>query len=62
MRSKLRLFALVGVLATAVDFLLLIFLARGSTELWLADVIALVAAAVVAYVLNRAITFRGDPM
>ncbi len=62
MRSKLRLFALVGVLATAVDFLLLVVLSRGSMSLWLADVIALMAAAFVAYVLNRSITFRGDPM
>ncbi len=61
MRSRLRLFALVGLLATAVDFLLLIGLADRSVGLWLADLIALFAAAVTAYILNRVITFRGDP-
>lgn len=61
MRSRLRLFAIVGVLATGVDYFLLVRLADGSTDVWLADVIALVAAALVAYTLNRVITFRGDP-
>lgn len=61
MRSRLRLFALVGVLATAVDWLLLVLLDR-SLALWVADLVALAAAAVAAYVLNRVITFRGDPM
>jgi len=61
-RSRLRLFALVGVLATIVDlglFLLLIGDGVGLTW-WTADVLALASAAVVAYLLNRWITFRGD--
>jgi putative flippase GtrA len=36
------------------------WLSRGPLALWAADVLALSAAAAVAYVLNRVITFRGD--
>ena len=60
MRSRLRLFAVVGVLATAVDIALVLALS-GPVGLWQSDVVALVAAAAVAYTLNRLITFRGDP-
>ncbi len=60
MRSRLRLFAFVGLLATGVDLGGLI-LAEGQISLALADGLALTAAAVVAYLLNRTITFRGDP-
>lgn len=62
MRSQLRLFALVGILATAVDFFLLVGLVENSVSLWIADVVALTVAAAVAYTLNRVITFRGDPL
>ncbi len=62
MRSRLRLFALVGLLATTVDGSVLLALERLSLPLWAADLVALGAAAVVAYLLNRVITFRGDPM
>ncbi len=72
MRSRLRLFALVGILATAVDlglFLALTGSARGDSSvesltgatLALLDLIALFAAALVSYALNRTITFRGKP-
>ena len=63
MRSRLRLFALVGVLATAVDLgLFLVLSADDPVGLrpWAADVVGLAVAAVVAYLLNRWITFRGD--
>ncbi len=61
MRSRLRLFALVGAIATAVDFGLLILLAgRWPSVVW-ANAVALVAAAVVAYGMNRRLTFKGDP-
>ena len=58
MRSRLRLLLLVGVLATAVDVGLL--LALGSRGLVRADLIALGVAALLGYVLNRTVTFRGD--
>ena len=59
MRSRLRLFLLVGVAATAVDVGLL--LALGSRGLVSADLIALCVAAFFGYLLNRTVTFRGDP-
>ncbi len=65
MRSRLRLFAAVGSVATAVDIGLLLYLV-GQVEtltvgrLVQANAVALAAAAIVAYVLNRQITFRGD--
>ena len=61
LRSRLRLFAIVGALATAVDIGLFLWLAPDRLDVWLADIVALVAAAVTAYALNRVITFRGDP-
>lgn len=61
MRSRLRLFALVGSVATAVDLFLFLLLARRWSSLVAANVVALVAAATVAYTLNRRLTFRGDP-
>lgn len=57
MRSRLRLFAFVGLVATAID--VGVFLALADRGVISADVLALFAAAVVAYVLNRTITFRG---
>lgn len=61
MRSRLRLFALVGAVATAVDLFLFLVLARRWSSMVAANVIALVAAATVAYTLNRRLTFKGDP-
>jgi glycosyltransferase involved in cell wall biosynthesis/putative flippase GtrA len=57
-RSRLRLFALVGLLATAIDVGALVALAP--LGLLVADSLALVMAAVVAYLLNRNLTFRGE--
>lgn len=59
MRSRLRLFVLVGLLATAVDVGTLLILA--DLGLLTADLIALTLAAAVAYLLNRNLTFRRHP-
>lgn len=56
MRSRLRLFALVGVIATAVDFF--VFRSLASRGLVRADILALALAALFAYVGNRFLTFR----
>ena len=61
MRSRLRLFALVGAVATAVDLFLFLLLARRWSSIVASNVVALVAAATVAYTLNRRLTFKGDP-
>ncbi len=61
MRSKLRLFALVGAAATTVDLFLFLALADRWSSIVAANVVALVAAATVAYTLNRRLTFKGDP-
>ncbi len=58
MRSRLRLFATVGVFATAVD--LGLYLALASWSVLGAEVVALSVAAFLAYALNRTITFRGN--
>ncbi len=58
MRSRLRLFALVGAIATVVDVGVLFGL-RPSLGLAWADLAALTVAALVAYWLNRLVTFRG---
>ncbi len=60
MRSRLRLFALVGLVATIVDLGLFVRLAS-RVSLAVADAVALLAAALVAYVGNRVVTFRGAP-
>ena len=60
MRSRLRLFLLVGLAATALDVGTL--LALQERGLLLADVVALVLAATMAYLLNRHITFRRRPL
>lgn len=60
MRSRLRLFALLGLVATGVDLGLLLVLSD-RWSLVAADAAALSAAAIVAYLLNRFITFRGSP-
>lgn len=60
MRSRLRLFAAVGVLATVIDlggYLVL----RQATAWWLADIVALTVAACASYILNRDLTFRRSP-
>ncbi len=62
MRSRLRLFAFVGLVATSIDiglFLLLTGAGDGPRALIVGDVVALGAAAVMSYLLNRTITFRG---
>lgn len=59
MRSRLRIFVLVGVAATAVDIGLM--LALQPIGLVQSDVVALLVAAVFGYFLNRNVTFRGDP-
>lgn len=63
MRSRLRRFAAVGILATAIDFgvVVLVFDLTDSRFLWAANVVALTAASVFAYVANRSFTFRRDP-
>jgi len=59
-RSRLRLFLLVGLAATAIDVGTL--LALQYQGLLAADVVALTLAAAVAYLLNRYITFRRQPL
>jgi putative flippase GtrA len=62
-RSRLRFFFVVGLLATAVDIGIVLWLAtpgQGALRLALTDVAALTCAAIVAYLLNRNVTFRGD--
>ena len=59
MRSRLRLYVLVRTLATAVD--VGIVLVVRDLPLLAADALALTLAAVLAYVLNRTLTFRGQP-
>ena len=59
MRSRLRLFVLVGLVATGVD--VGVFAAARGWNLLVADVVALGLAAIVAYLLNRMLTFRGSP-
>jgi putative flippase GtrA len=61
MRSRLRRFAAVGIVATAVDISLLVLLHDAGMSLALADVVALVAAAATSYALHRIVTFRDDP-
>ena len=59
MRSRIRLFLLVGLLATIVDIGIVVSFGAGRVAL--IDTVALLAAAIVAYTLNRLLTFRGDP-
>ena len=61
MRERLRRFATVGLVATAVDVGLLVVLVRAGWPTWLADPFALASAAVVALVLHQGITLRDDP-
>jgi dolichyl-phosphate beta-glucosyltransferase len=61
-RSRLRRFAAVGVVATAVDIALLLVLRDGGWSLAAADGLALVSAAIVSYLLHRTITLRDDPI
>lgn len=60
MRSRLRLFGLVGVLATIIDLGGYLAL-RNFAAWWLADGLALVTAACASYILNRDLTFRNSP-
>ena len=61
MRERLRRFAVVGLVATAVDVLLLVGLRRAGWTLVVADLAALAAAALVARPMHRLITLRDDP-
>ena len=61
MRERLRRFAVVGLVATAVDIALLFVLRRAGWPLVVADLVALAAAALVARPLHRLITLRDDP-
>ena len=61
MRERLRRFAAVGLVATAVDVGLLALLVDAGWATWVADPVALAAAAAVALVLHRGITLRDDP-
>tara|TARA_B100001123_G_scaffold349800_1_gene399973 strand:- start:408 stop:1595 length:1188 start_codon:yes stop_codon:yes gene_type:complete len=60
-RERLRRFAVVGLVATAVDIALLVVLRRAGWPLVVADLVALAAAALVARPLHRLITLRDDP-
>lgn len=60
MRARLWPFILVGALATAVDLFVLLVLADRSGGRTQANLAALALAAVLAYTLNRLVTFRGD--
>jgi len=60
--DRLRRFAAIGLVITAVDVGVLVLLARGAGwPVAAADGLAIVAAACCSYVLNRSITFAGDP-
>lgn len=62
MRHRLRRFASIGLIATAVDIGVLLLLARGVGLIVVAaDAVALVVAAGVSFGLHRQITFAGDP-
>lgn len=62
MRHRLRRFASIGLIATAVDVGLLLLLARGlGLVVVLADALAIAAAATTSFALHRQITFGGDP-
>lgn len=62
MKPWLRRFAAVGLLVTAVDLGLLVLLARGlRVPVILADVVALLVAAALSFILNRSLTFVDDP-
>ena len=61
MRERLRRFAVVGLVATAVDVLLLVGLRRAGCTLVVADLAALAAAALVARPMHRLVTLRDDP-
>ncbi|MEY2467885.1 MAG: hypothetical protein QOF21_583 [Actinomycetota bacterium] len=62
MRSRLRRFAAVGVLVTAVDVAVLVALRLGiALPVIAADAIAIACGAVVSFFANRALTFTRDP-
>ena len=61
MRKRLRRFAVVGLIATAVDVGLLVLLLDRGWSVVAADVVALAVAAVVARRLHRLVTLRDDP-
>lgn len=62
MRRRLRRFATIGAIATAVDVGILLLVARGlGLVVVVADAVALVVAAAVSFALHRQITFGRDP-
>ena len=61
MRARLRRLALLTVVPTAVDVVVLVGLRQAGWILVLADAVALTVAAAVSYGLHRAVTFRSDP-
>ena len=61
MRKRLRRFAVVGLIATAVDVGLLVLLLDRGWSVVAADVVALAVAAVAARRLHRLVTLRDDP-
>ena len=62
LRSRLRHFAAVGVLVTAVDVVVLLALRIGAgLPVLIADTIAILAAGFVSFAANRALTFTRDP-
>jgi putative flippase GtrA len=60
MRRRLRRFAVVGLVVTAVDVLVLLGLAAAGVPLVLADVVSVTVAAVASFALHRAVTFAGE--
>ena len=62
MRSRLRRFAAVGLLVTAVDVAVLVALRVGfGVPVLVADAVAIVVAGTVSFAANRALTFTRDP-
>ncbi|MBI2709198.1 MAG: glycosyltransferase [Actinobacteria bacterium] len=60
-RTLLRRFAAVGVAVTALDVALLVALAAVGVPAALADALAIAAAALASWLLNRSLTFAADP-
>src|SRR5947199_3274291 len=62
MRRRLRRFAAIGTIVTAVDVVLLVVLPRGaSMPVVVADLLSITVAACASYALHRAVTFGDDP-
>ena len=62
MRRRLRRFAAIGTIVTAVDVVLLVVLRRGADlPVVVADALSIAVAACASYALHRAVTFGDDP-